>query len=453
MTRRRINFSIQWEAAGNDSAELYHTMARFSFTVNEYLLTRNEDAWSRTVKDDVLVSLFPLATWFASSWWRLLHEPHPNRGVRPSSSWRMAHELSAANHGFVWPTVMFATDGEGIHVWSSPSDQNQEQSVRYLNGSRFPSFVPLDDFRREVSGLIGAVLDRLRDTGHAESELSQLWNVVCEEAANPEVAKRRSFEAMMGYDPEDCPEELLRAMLTLSDKVGDESLAELMSAMATGGEFQQRQEQQVKRFSDLKGLEGKPDIPEIVPASQGHVYAPWMLAVQDAKAMRDHLGQGLDPISDEKLFDSLGISGATAKSYTLENTSRVSVAIPEERGRMRFMPRKKHPTARRFEFARLLADCIFQQQHGSGWLVSSDLSTFRQKYQRAFAAELLCPVDGVKQLMQEDYSESAIEDTAEHFGVSTTTVASLLANNGLIESDASPAGNGCWPYLPMAASG
>ncbi|HIO99979.1 MAG TPA: hypothetical protein EYN44_10420 [Marinobacter salarius] len=54
----------------------------------------------------------------------------------------MAHELAAANQGYVWPTVMFAADGEGINVWSSPSGDGTEQSVRYLNGSRFPSFVP-----------------------------------------------------------------------------------------------------------------------------------------------------------------------------------------------------------------------------------------------------------------------------------------------------------------------
>lgn len=105
MTNKGLRLGFQWEAAGNDNAESYHTMARLSLAVNGYSLTRNEDSWSRTVKGDVLVSLYPLAVWFASSWWRLLHEPHPGKGVRPSVSWRMAHELAAANQGYVWPTV------------------------------------------------------------------------------------------------------------------------------------------------------------------------------------------------------------------------------------------------------------------------------------------------------------------------------------------------------------
>lgn len=127
MSERHLDFAFQWEAVGNDVPELYHTMARLSLSVNNYSLTRNEDCWSRTVKDDVLVALYPLASWLASSWWRLLYEPHPGKGVRPSMSWRMAHELASANQGFIWPTVMFATDGEGIQlctghrmkVWSS----------------------------------------------------------------------------------------------------------------------------------------------------------------------------------------------------------------------------------------------------------------------------------------------------------------------------------------------
>ncbi|WOA33088.1 hypothetical protein [Alloalcanivorax xenomutans] len=453
MTNKGLRLGFQWEAAGNDNAESYHTMARLSLAVNGYSLTRNEDSWSRTVKDDVLVSLYPLALWFASSWWRLLHEPHPGKGVRPSVSWRMAHELAAANQGYVWPTVMFATDGEGIQVWSSPSDDGTEQSVRYLNGSRFPSFVPMDDFRKEVSAFIDAVLSRLRDCGCTDTELATLWKLVRDELADPEIAQLRTFEAMMGYDPEECPQLLMQSMIRMTDEVGEESLSELISAFARGKEFGSCQEKEIERFAELKGMEGKPDIPDLATSNGvGESHAPWMPAVQDARNIRDYFGWGLEPLSNEKLLSALGISAKTVDSYTPENTSRVSVAIPQRQGLIRFMPRKKHPVARRFEYARLLGDCIFQQRD-EGWLVSSDLSTFRQKYQRAFAAELLCPIEGAKAFMQDDYSESSVEDAAEYFDVSTTTVTNLLANNHLIETDDFSDGNDAWPYRPMVTVG
>lgn len=453
MTNERLKLDFQWEAAGNDSAESYHTMARLSLSVNGRSLTRNEDSWSRTVKDDVLVALYPLAVWFASSWWRLLHEPHPGKGVRPSVSWRMAHELAAANQGYVWPTVMFATDGEGIQVWASPSDDAGEQSVRYLNGSRAPFFVPIADFRKEISAFIDSVLSRLHDCGCVDTELDALWRLVSEESAEPALARLRAFEAMMGYDPEECPQPLLQTMARMADKVGEESLSELVSALARGKEFSSCQEQEIERFTQLAGMEGKPDIPDLL-ALNGvrEIQVPWVSAVRDARQMRDYFGWGLEPLSNQKLFEALGLSAKTVDAYTPENTSNISVAIPRHHGIIRFMPRKKHPVARRFEYARLLADCMFQQRD-EGWLVSSSLGTFRQKYQRAFAAELLCPIEGAREFMQDDYSESSVEDAAEHFGVSTTTVTNLLASNHLIEADAFPGVNGAWPYHPWVAVG
>ena len=68
-----------------------------------------------------------------------------------------------------------------------------------------------------------------------------------------------------------------------------------------------------------------------------------------------------------------------------------------------------------------------------GW-PSTDLSTARQKFQRAFAAEFLCPIDELKAFLDDDYSESAIEDAAAHFDVSERTVESPLANNGVLSS-------------------
>jgi Zn-dependent peptidase ImmA (M78 family) len=67
-------------------------------------------------------------------------------------------------------------------------------------------------------------------------------------------------------------------------------------------------------------------------------------------------------------------------------------------------------------------------------LASTDLSTARQKYQRAFAAELLCPVDAVVNFLDGDLSESALDEAAEYFEVGEITVRSLLSNNGYLPS-------------------
>lgn len=75
------------------------------------------------------VTAYPLAMWFAASWWRLNYEPLPAQ--QPGHDWRMVHELGAANHGFVWPRVIFVPDGESIHLWAAAS-LTPDQSVQYL---------------------------------------------------------------------------------------------------------------------------------------------------------------------------------------------------------------------------------------------------------------------------------------------------------------------------------
>ena len=84
--------------------------------------------------------------------------------------------------------------------------------------------------------------------------------------------------------------------------------------------------------------------------------------------------------------------------------------------------------------ARLLGDHLLFGE-GATMLPATGSYTFRQKSQRSFAAEFLCPLDAVTDMLQGDFSSEAIEDVAEHFAVSTLTVETLLRNNGLIERE------------------
>ncbi len=110
----------------------------------------------------------------------------------------------------------------------------------------------------------------------------------------------------------------------------------------------------------------------------------------------------------------------------------IAIASPSNGGKYTFKPRKKHPVAQRFEFARFIGDLLTKHE-STEWLASTDLVTSRQKFQRAFAAEFLCPIDSLVDYLDDDFSDSAIEDAASQFNVSERTVNSLLASNGYIE--------------------
>lgn len=143
----KFEFKYEWLVSGNDAPEYRETMAMLELHVGNVNLMKNQDIWSKTIRESVLVSAYPLAIWLASSWWRLNWESLP-KGARPSVEWRMAHELGTADHGFVWPQIIFASDCEAMQVWALPMDNGENQSVRYLKGIDSPTCIALSDHYR-----------------------------------------------------------------------------------------------------------------------------------------------------------------------------------------------------------------------------------------------------------------------------------------------------------------
>ena len=62
---------------------------------------------------------------------------------------------------------------------------------------------------------------------------------------------------------------------------------------------------------------------------------------------------------------------------------------------------------------------------------ATNAATYRQKMQRAFAAELLCPIESLLGSL-DDLSYEAQQQAAERFKVSPLAVESQLTNNGYL---------------------
>lgn len=439
MAELRIN--AKWMASVSGEPEVMATAAWVEMYVDNISLNRNQDIWAETVRDNVFVSAYPLAMWFASSWWRLNHEPLPMQ--QPGHNWRMVHELGAANHGFVWPRVIFIPDGEAIHVWAGTS-MTPDQSVQYLQALEVPRMITLTGFQQSVERFIHSVLARLDAKGLAGSNLAHLWALVQEDLADPEAVRRRKLEAELGFDPEECPEQALNAALQWESQVGDAALSELVPAIAASGATPD-----LALIGQLASVGGIVGIPELSPDSIDHLDhgAPWERAVHDARALRNKIGNVRGPVPDRSLHDLLGMSSEAAANWSAPvGRSPVAVAIPMNDHRLKFVPRRHSPAGKRFELARFLGEYLRPSTHELRWLVSTDLSTFRQKYQRAFAAEFLCPIDLLTSFLDGDFSSYAIEEAAAEFDVSEQTITSLLLNNGYIHHH----GTGSMPYR-MAA--
>jgi len=156
-------------------------------------------------------------------------------------------------------------------------------------------------------------------------------------------------------------------------------------------------------------------------------HAAWEVGVDAACALRRREGLGDGPVSDQTLADLCAVDVSAFQAG--KGSGDLAFALDDRDAGSRMVLRSRWRTGRRFEGARLLADWL---------LVGTDdrlrpatgAATYRQKMQRAFAAELLCPVGSLLDVLADDFSDDARVGAAERFGVSPLTVMAVLANNG-----------------------
>jgi hypothetical protein len=416
-----------WEAAGLSTPEVLASTGRLRLQVGDINLTEHEDTFSRTIRQEVLVSAYPLALWLAGNWWRLLHEPRPPERLRPTTDWRLAHEWPAANAGTIWPALMMASEGDTIQFQATIAAGSREQSVRYLNTLPVPISIPREQVESVLDAFIASVLDRLEAWDGIHTELLDLWQELKDEHADEEVSRFRRLEACLGFDPDEAPETLMEQAIQMAATMGARNFSEIAPVYGQASQGNALGLQQLQQLLDSPALEARL---QLVAVFQKPIQArtPWRCAQQLACALRQYLELSNEPIPTDLLCDLFGLSPQVFESTLPTKCQPIAVAVPGPTGHIALHLRKRFPSARRFELARLIGDALMTGSMPRPWFVSSDIPTERQKIQRAFAAEFLCPAEGALEQLNGDYSEPAVEQVAERFGVSPEIVANLIAN-------------------------
>ncbi len=219
-----LSFDVEWSPSERGPAKIRETSAFLQMGVGKNVATRAEDDWSQSVHNRVRLSVYPLAAWLASSWWRLRWEPASYSGVA-SVGWRMSHELAAAGNGSLWPRLTFACDGESVEATCEASNPLSGEPVRYL--ANFSAAIRAPEFERSVDHFMSLVLARLDTVGADATVLHGLWNEVLEERKDQEFATLRKFEAQLGFEPDDAPEDLIEHLSAVSRDEGAEAAEEI----------------------------------------------------------------------------------------------------------------------------------------------------------------------------------------------------------------------------------
>ena len=444
-----LTISLSSENFDTGSAEERATFGLFAITANDELLTEGMDTECREVRDGPYVSGYPVAEWLAWNWWRIRWE----LGGRPHSSaeeavlgWNFAHRMPNIGEGYTWPNVTIHSDGLRSILRSEPSRNPDAVLFRYFGAPGFQT-VTVGDLEAAIDGFVGDVLTRLEGSGIGGTNLHRLWDELRAEREDADVARFRRLEARFGCDPDEADEGTIRHRLDDAAALGEEALGEVAADVAFHGNGPDgmMSADGIADTADRDGFDANPneavrldDATDMPSATEAEA---WRVGEYAARKIRDQEGLDGRPISDERLADLAGTK-RNVISERSKRSDRISFVLVDRDGdHARVALGSKWETGRRFELARLVGDRLLgdrMDRPAERLFPATRAYSYRQKMQRAFAAELLSPFAAVDEMSGGDYSEDRQNDVAEHFGVSPMTIRTQLVDHGRIDREDAP---------------
>ena len=420
------------ETLDRGSEEESATFGAFVLKANGRRLTEGVGVDENELRPGPYVSGYHIAQWLAWNWWRLLWESRP--AGEPGREWDFAHRLSSIGEGYVWPNVEISSDGFRSHLTSAPTVEPEAALFRYVGAPRTES-VSAGVLEQSIDRFIVCVLELLNERNVRDTNLHRLWHDLKRAREDEALSRFRRFEARLGHDPDEVNENEILTSLADATRLGHDALEELAAHPWQGIGVPSAAE--VVEESRLHGFDSRPqdavrlDSRDGIPA-WGSCEA-WKVGVTAARALRRQEALNGETIENSRLADLAGTMQAAVDAH--DRPTRLISFTFDDGGGSRLTLRSKWETGRRFDLARLVGDRLC----GGGeepLLPATQSYTYRQKVQRAFAAELLCPFEAVDAFLGDDLSEERRDDAAERFKVSSLTIRTLLVNNGRIERDA-----------------
>ena len=424
---QRLTIKASWEHLAKGLPEEQATYAALGFAYGDVSLTEAEDTLANRLRQDVHLSAYRLAEWFAWHWWRLRWEPR-----RAGLDWTLAHHMPSIGGGYVWPNMTIFSDGERIVLNAQPTSKNPAEPLRYI--AQTAAVVTASEFETEVDLFLYQVLERLRAEGLSSSNLETVWLDLQEERSSPKLAKRRKLEALLGNDVDEANEADLEQLLIDADKLGDNAFDEVAAqtregkAPLTSAEIEEIASKSEFSFNPKNVVQLVDKSGTSLPSG----VAAWRRGVAAAKALRQQESLGEAPISNERLSDMMGVAQNIEGTETSSGALNFSLSMKPSDSKIAL--RSKYPTGRRFALSRLLGDHIAYATNDKLRPVT-DAYTYRQKMQRAFAGEFLCPFDALSDQLGGNFGEDRIDEAAEYFNVSNQTVKTMLTNHGILERE------------------
>ncbi len=446
---QRLTISLSCEELSSGAAEERATFGLLDVTANQQPLTLGEDTALGELRRGPHIAGYPLAEWLAWNWWRLRWEvvrPSKREAREARDRWDFAHRMTTVGDGYVWPNIAIWSDGVQSFLDSEPSKDPDDVLFRYM-GAAGHQTIPSAELEEGIDRFVEDILARLERENIRNTNLHRLWSDLVTERQQPDIACLRRLEAQLGYDPGEADEAAIHLRLRDASALGTEALGEIAAdaARRSGAAERMISAREIAETAQARGFEIDIGDAAALTDAAGMKHGagenePWRIGEESARRLRCQEALDGEPVSNRKLAEFAGTTVAAIVDSDCRTDSMSFVFDPEDQG-ARLTLRPKRETGRRFELARLIGDRLLggsMSWAGEPLAPATSTYSYRQKMQRAFAAELLAPFTSVEEMLAGDFSEDRQNDAAERFAVSPWMIQTKLVNHGLIDRDDAP---------------
>ena len=432
MTQSFLAIESEWLSAdGVTSPELAATWCRLTLKVDHRVVTRVEDLRANTTRNSIFCSAYPLAEWIATHWWALRSHVRaagvldhlPNRINFPADSGTDgtdSHNTRAAGDGFLWPRLLIVPEGGRTLLAWTADESPQAGLLRFVTEGR--AWGAPAEVQASLANLVTAVIDRLHEVGVKDTLLEEEWRAIL--AADDDEASFCDVAAALGLDPYDIDQAMAQNIESLGPALGRDLVVELAAA----ADPQRLREDLDWVTHGLKSISHKPGPARGLLAKLRALHLhedesgpPWEIGWRQANTVRKALRVAdTDPIAFGGVFEHRhSASGDRALQALASGVSgRIEIVLGTQSG----------VAGQRFVDGRALWRGLHTRDRP--YLLTTT-TTFEQRVERAFAAELLAPAAGIARLIDSRSGVALaidVERAARRFKVSPVVVGHQLEN-------------------------
>ena len=414
-----MKFQTEWiNDANNAVPEERSTVASLRIHVGEVNAAVQVEGGVTT--EGLTVSVYGLADGFAREWWRIF-------GSRGGPA-----TIRRYRDGYVLPDVRLEFDGRQMRVWSAPLTL-ENPPVRFQGCP--PVYVARPEVEQELTGFVGAVLERLEAQGLQSTSLEQCWRRLLSSRDDPEEASFCEAAGALHLDPYSISDADADFVMRAAKEFSGEALLEFLSAVR--GVDRSRMKATLEVISSIKENETRLcDLRRIAleTDNSGRRHSdgrPWSLGYQKAARLRrvlSHSGPPPPELLASDIAEMAAWFGASPDKYKAEKSLVGLLALRRDVGddvhvAIRESGSDGNP-GQRFAFTRAVGDAICFPQGGSAPVNELD-NAYRQAAGRAFAAEFLAPLGSLEEMSADGMD---VYEIADCLRVSPEVVTRQLGN-------------------------